>query len=59
MAGSLISGYALSVISTTTTLWVSLAYLYVVAAVGRGAAALLHFRLPYQRPWKATGELSP
>ena len=49
MAGSLISAYALSVISTPGTLWVSLAYLYVIAAVGRGAAALLHLRLPYEK----------
>jgi len=45
MAGSLIAGYALSLISTPGTLWISLAYLYVVAAVGRGAAALLHLKL--------------
>jgi len=47
MVGSLASAYALSVISTPGTLWASLAYLYVVAAVGRGFAALLHLRLPY------------
>jgi MFS family permease len=47
MVGSLAAGLALSVISTPDTLWVSLAYLYVVAAVGRGVGALLHLRLPY------------
>lgn len=47
MAGSLLSGFALGVISATQSLWTSLAYLYVVAAVGRGASALLHLRLPY------------
>ena len=50
MAGSLISGYTLSVISTPETLWISLAYLYIIAAVGRGAAALLHLRLPHTKP---------
>ena len=54
MAGSLISGYSLSVLSTTTTLWASLAYLYIIAAVGRGTAAVLHLRLPYEVPKKAT-----
>ena len=49
MAGSLISGYTLSIISTPDTLWVSLAYLYVIAAVGRAVAALLHLRLPYAK----------
>ncbi len=30
---------------TPDTLWVSLAYLYVIAAVGRGAAALLTLKV--------------
>jgi MFS family permease len=47
MAGSLVAGYALSVLSLHNTLWLSLAYLYVVAAVGRGAAAMMHLKLPY------------
>ncbi len=50
MAGSLASAYALTLISTPATLWVSLAYLYIVAAVGRVVAALLHLRLPYEGP---------
>lgn len=54
MAGSLISGYTLSVISTPETLWVSLAYLYTIAAVGRGVAALLHLRLPYAKAPRIT-----
>lgn len=54
MAGSLISGYTLSVISTPETLWVSLAYLYIIAAVGRGVAALLHLRLPYAKAPRIT-----
>ncbi len=45
MAGSLAAGVALSAISTPDTLWVSLAYLYVIAAVGRGAAALLTLKV--------------
>jgi MFS family permease len=48
MAGSLAAAFSLSVISSPGTLWVSLAYLYVVAAVGRGIAALLHLGLPHQ-----------
>jgi MFS family permease len=48
MAGSLLAALALTLISTPGTLWVSLAYLYVIAAVGRGVAALLHLRLPYE-----------
>jgi len=47
MAGSLVAGYALTVLSLGNSLWVSLAYLYVIATVGRGTAALLHLRLPY------------
>jgi MFS family permease len=48
MAGSLLAALLLSIISTPGTLWISLAYLYVIAAVGRGVAALLHLRLPYE-----------
>jgi MFS family permease len=47
MAGSLTAAYALTVLSTGTSLWLSLAYLYVIAAVGRGAAAFLHLKLPH------------
>jgi MFS family permease len=47
MAGSLAAGLALTAISTPETLWVSLAYLYVVAAAGRALGAFLHLRLPY------------
>ena len=50
MAGSLVGAFALSVISTPGTLWISLAYIYVIAAVGRVIAALLHLRLPYGGP---------
>ncbi|HYB45623.1 MAG TPA: MFS transporter [Nitrososphaerales archaeon] len=45
MAGSLSSGYLLMIMSAGMSLWLSLAYLYVVTAVGRLAAALLHLRL--------------
>jgi MFS family permease len=48
MAGSLLGALLLGAISTPGTLWISLAYLYVIAAVGRGAAALLHLKLPYE-----------
>jgi MFS family permease len=48
MAGSLLAALALTLISTPDTLWVSLAYLYIIAAVGRGVAALLHLRLPLE-----------
>ncbi len=54
MIGSLTAAYALSVLTTGNTLWLSLAYLYIIAAAGRGVAAFLHLRLPYngvvQRP---------
>ena len=49
MAGSLAAGYALSALNATNTLWLSLAYLYLMAAAGRALAALLHLRLPYAR----------
>jgi len=49
MVGSLTSALVLGVISTPGTLWASLAYLYIIAAVGRGAAAFLHLRLPYEK----------
>ena len=45
MAGSLSSGYLLTIMSAGMSLWLSLAYLYVVATIGRLAAALLHLRL--------------
>lgn len=48
MAGSLTAAYALSILSTQNTLWLSLAYLYIIAAIGRGAAAFLHLKLPYK-----------
>ncbi len=47
MAGSLTAAYALSLLSTGNTLWLSLAYLYMIAAAGRGVAAFLHLKLPY------------
>jgi len=47
MAGSLTAAYALSILSVQNSLWTSLAYLYVIAAVGRGAAAFIHLKLPY------------
>ncbi len=46
MAGSLTAGYALSLLTSQNSLWLSLAYLYVIATIGRVAAALLHLRLP-------------
>ena len=46
-AGSLISSYALSILSIQYTLWWSLAFLYAIAAGGRAVAALLHLKLPY------------
>jgi MFS family permease len=49
MAGSLASSYALSVLNSSISLWLSLAYLYLIAAGGRAFAALLHLRLPYGR----------
>jgi MFS family permease len=45
MVGSLSSGYLLTVMSAGMSLWLALAYLYVVATIGRLAAALLHLRL--------------
>jgi MFS family permease len=45
MVGSLACGYLLTVLSAGMSLWLALAYLYVVAAIGRLAAALLHLRL--------------
>lgn len=48
MVGSLASGFALGVLNGPNPLWASLAYLYIVAAVGRGVAALLHLRLPQE-----------
>jgi MFS family permease len=47
MAGSLIAAYSLSILDTQYSLWLSLAYLYAIAAAGRVVAALLHLRLPY------------
>ncbi len=47
MAGSLVAAFALNVITPLYGLWLSLAYLYAVATVGRAAAAFLHLRLPY------------
>ncbi len=47
MVGSLAAGFSLGVMSGPGTLWISLAYLYVIAAVGRAVGALLHLRLPY------------
>ncbi len=54
MAGSLVAAYALSILSTGNTLWLSLAYLYVIAAAGRGVAAFLHLRLPYNGRIRST-----
>jgi len=45
MAGSLSSGYLLGVLTSGMSLWLALAYLYVIATVGRLAAALLHLKL--------------
>ena len=47
MAGSLAAGLALTLLNGPYSLWISLAYLYVIATVGRAAGALLHLRLPY------------
>ncbi len=54
MVGSLSAGYALSVLNTTNTLWLSLAYLYLIAAAGRAFAAMLHLRLPHARRYPET-----
>ena len=45
MAGSLASAYLLTIMSAGMSLWLALAYLYVVATIGRLAAALLHLKL--------------
>jgi MFS family permease len=47
MGGSLAAGFALGVLNGPNSLWLSLAYLYVIATVGRAVGALLHLRLPY------------
>jgi MFS family permease len=47
MIGSLSAGFALVFLTSWNSLWLSLAYLYVISAVGRAGAALLHLRLPY------------
>jgi MFS family permease len=56
MAGSLAAGYALAALNASYSLWLSLAYLYLIAAVGRAFAALLHLRLPYGRPVQEEAE---
>jgi len=48
MAGSLSAASFLTILNDSYSLWLSLAILYVVAALGRIAAALLHLRLPQQ-----------
>jgi len=48
MAGSLLSASVLTILNVSYSLWFSLAILYVVATLGRGAAAFLHLRLPYR-----------
>jgi MFS family permease len=48
MAGSLTAAFALSILSTGNTLWLSLAYLYIIAAIGRAVVAFLHLKLPYK-----------
>jgi MFS family permease len=45
MVGSLASSYLLTLLSSGLSLWLALAYLYVVSTFGRLAAALLHLRL--------------
>ena len=47
MIGSLAAGFTLGVLNGPNSLWISLAYLYVIAAVGRAVGALLHLRLPH------------
>jgi MFS family permease len=49
MVGSLAAGFALGILNGPNSLWSSLAYLYVIATVGRAVGALLHLRLPYGR----------
>ena len=56
MIGSLSAGLALSVISTPGTLWISLAYLYIIAAIGRALGAFLHLRLPYREEGARSGK---
>lgn len=56
MAGSLAAGYALTFLSASASLWLSLAYLYVIAAVGRGVAALLHLKLPFGALTRVEGQ---
>ncbi len=46
MIGSLLSSVLLTAFNSQFGLWESLAILYVIAAVGRASAALLHLRLP-------------
>jgi len=45
MVGSLASSYMLTLLSAGLSLWLALAYLYVISAVGRLFAALLHLKL--------------
>jgi len=47
MIGSVSAGFALVYLTAWNSLWLSLAYLYVISAVGRAAGALLHLKLPY------------
>jgi len=47
MIGSLAAGFTLGVLNGPNSLWMSLFYLYIIAAVGRAVGALLHLRLPY------------
>jgi MFS family permease len=54
MAGSLVAASTLTILSAQNTLWLSLAYLYIIAAVGRAAAAFLHLKLPYNAKSSST-----
>ncbi|HMD78728.1 MAG TPA: MFS transporter, partial [Nitrososphaerales archaeon] len=47
MIGSVSAGFALVYLTVWNSLWLSLAYLYVISAVGRAAGAILHLKLPY------------
>lgn len=47
MIGSLVAGFALEELNLQYSLWLSLAYLYVIAAVGRTAAAVVHLKLSH------------
>ena len=47
MAGSLTAASALSLLTIQNSLWVSLAYLYMIATVGRAAGAFVHLKLPF------------